>query len=184
MRAARTSSGLPTAAPDDESGLAGGQPRIVIDKNVSLRQLGPLMQHPLLRIRFRAQDQPGAFLNIVQAISEFLGRESPPIPREHWSISYARVQVATGQIALGHLTIRLHDVTQDRRRWNSGKIERMAREVSARAAQLATVEGKADLSRNPANSQDPVVRVDFVSLEPPHQPARPAHSGRTPEATT
>jgi len=152
--------------------LFGGQPRIVLDKNVSLRQLGPLTQHPLLRIRYRTQDRPGAFLNIVQAIGEFLRKESPPILREHWSISFARLQVATGQIALGHLTIRLHDNTQDRQRWNSGKTELMAREVSARAALLATVGEQARPLRNPDNSQNPVVRVDFVSKDPPHKPAR------------
>jgi len=166
-------------APDGEPKLSGGQPHIVIDKNVSLRQLGPLMQHPLLRIRYRAQDRPGAFLNIVQAIGEFLDKESPPILREQWSISFARLQVATGQIALGHLTIRLHDVTQDRRRWNSGKTEQMAREVSARAALLATVGGQAGLPRNPDSNQDPVVRVDFVSKDPPNKPTRPARSKRT-----
>lgn len=152
---------------------------MVIDKNVSLRQLGPLTQHPLLRIRYRAQDRPGAFLNIMRAIGEFLDKESPPIPREHWSISFARLQVATGQIALGHLTIRLHDVTQDRRRWNSGKTEQMAREVSTGAALLATVGRQADLPRNPDSAQDPVVRVDFVSKDPSHQPIRPARGERT-----
>ena len=62
----------PAAAPDGEIEPAAGQPRVVINKNVSLRQLGPLTQHPLLRIRVRAQDQPGAFLNIMEAIGKFL----------------------------------------------------------------------------------------------------------------
>jgi hypothetical protein len=169
----------PTVEPDGETLLSGGQPRIVIDKNVSLRQLGPLTQHPLLRIRYRTQDRPGAFLNIVQAIDEFLRKESPPILREHWSISFARLQVATGQIALGHLTVRLHDVTQDRRRWNSGKTEQMAREVSARAALLATVGEQAGPPGNPDSNQNPVVHVDFISKDPPHQPTRPARGKRT-----
>jgi hypothetical protein len=169
----------PTVEPDGETGMSGGQPRIVIDKNVSLRQLGPLTQHPLLRIRYRTQDRPGAFLNIVQAIDEFLRKESPPILREYWSISFARLQVATGQVALGHLTIRLHDVTQDRRRWNSGKTEQMAREVSARAALLATVGEQAGPPRNPDSNQNPVVHVDFISKDPPHQPTRPSRGKRT-----
>jgi hypothetical protein len=174
MQAAPTGRTLPpTAAPSGETELSGGQPRIVIDKNVSLQQLGPLTQHPLLRIRFRAQDRPGAFLNIVQAIGEFLARESPSIPREQWSISYARLQVATGQVGLGHLTIRLHDTTQDRRRWNSGKVEQMAQEVSARAALLATSGETIGTAGNPDKNQDPVVRVDFVSKEQPHQATRP-----------
>jgi hypothetical protein len=165
----------PTVTSDGETGLSGGQPRIVINKNVSLRQLGPLTQHPLLRIRYRTQDRPGAFLNIVQAIDEFLRKESPPILREHWSISFARLQVATGQIALGHLTIRLHDVTQDQRHWNSGKTEQMAREVSARAALLATIGGQASPQNNPDRNQNPVVHVDFISKDPPgpRQPNSP-----------
>lgn len=179
MQAAPTGRRRPPTVVPDETRLSGGQPRIVIDKNVSLRQLGPLTQHPLLRIRYRAQDRPGAFLNIVQAIGEFLDNESPPIPREHWSISFARLQVATGQVALGHLTIRLHDATQDRRRWNSGKLEQMAREVSARAVLLATVGGQAGPPRSPDSNQDPVVRVDFISKDPSHQPIRPARGERT-----
>jgi hypothetical protein len=169
----------PAVAPDGKTELSGGQPRLMIDKNVSLQQLGPLTQHPLLRIRFRAQDRPGAFLNIVQAIGEFLDKESPPILRERWSISYARLQLATGQVALGHLTIRLHDVTQNRRRWNSGKTEQMAREVSARAALLATVAGRAGPAGSPYSNQDPIVRVDFVSKDPPSEPIRLARSEPT-----
>ena len=169
----------PDVPPEGKTEPHGGQPRTVIDKNVSLRQLGPLTQHPLLRIRFRAQDRPGAFLNIVQAIGEFLEKESPPISREHWSISFARLQVATGQIALGHLTIRLHDVTQDRQHWNSGKTEQMSREVSARAGVLATVGEQADPPRNQDSTRDPVVRVDFISKDPPHRATRPARRRRT-----
>ncbi len=194
----RQTAGMPTRRwparagrrpPDEETEPSSGQPRMVIDKNVSLKQLGPLTQHPLLRIRFRGPDRPGAFLNIVQAIGEFLEKESPPIARERWSVSYARLQVATGQIALGHLTIRLHDDTQDRQRWNSDKVKQMAREVTARAALLAalerqpgprrTFERQPGLPRNPDSNQDPVVRVDFVSKDSPHKPTRPAPGKRT-----
>jgi len=58
----------PATRPEGKSEPPDGQPFMVIDKNVSLSQLGPLTQHPLLRIRFRWQDQPGAFLNVVPAI--------------------------------------------------------------------------------------------------------------------
>ena len=169
----------PTVAPDRGTELSGGQPRMVIDENVSLRQLGPLTHHPLLRIRYRTQDRPGAFLNIVQAIGDFLEEDSPPIPREQWTISYARLQVATGQIALGHLTIRLHDATQDRQRWNSDKIQQMAREVSARAGLLTTVEGQAGLPKSPDSDHDPVVRIEFVSKDSAARADPPAPGERT-----
>jgi hypothetical protein len=168
-----TCSRPPAAAPDGEIEPAAGQPRVVINKNVSLRQLGPLTQHPLLRIRVRAQDQPGAFLNVMEAIGEFLEKESPPITRENWSISYARVQVSTGQVADGHLIVRLHDTTQDRRRWNSSKTDQMAREVSANAALLAATRGKVGPARNPDSSQGPVIRVNFIRKDPPDEPTRP-----------
>jgi hypothetical protein len=59
----------------------------------------------------------------------------------------------------------------------------MAREVSARAGLLATVGEQADPPRNPDGTQDPVVRVDFVSKDPPHQPTRSARGKRRAPGT-
>jgi hypothetical protein len=162
------------ARPDEEAEPSWGQPHMVLDKNVSIRQLGPLTQHPLLRIHFRWQDQPGAFLNVVNAVSDFLAEESSLILPKDWSISYARIQVATGRVALGHLTIRLHDAAQDRKRWNSAKTEQMAREVSTRAGLYATRPRHSGGRENyPGSGQNPVIRVDFISKDPPRH-ARPA----------
>ncbi|MBV9792743.1 MAG: hypothetical protein JO016_02285 [Actinobacteria bacterium] len=169
-----------TVAPAGDYGTATGQPRVVINNEASLRELGPLTQHPMLRIRYRTPDQPGTFLNIVQATREFLEHESPEISREQWSISYARVQVVTGQIALGHLTIRLHGGTQDRERWNSGKLDQMAREVSDGAARLAAAGQKTSPSGSVRGNRDPVVSVEFVSEDPPISPV----SGEQPSAET
>lgn len=123
----------------------------------------------MLRVRYRAQDQPGTFVNIVQAIGEFLAGEQIRIDRKEWSVSYARVQVVTGQVALGHLTIRLHDVSQSREQWAPDRIEQMARDVSARAGQLLAEGGKSD----PSTNQDPVVSVEFVSKDRPPSPSEP-----------
>ena len=176
--AARKPQGQAAAAgPGEGTEPAWGQPRVLINKNVSIRELGPLTEHPLLRIRFRWQDQPGAFLNVVNAVSDFLEAESPPVFPANWSISYARLQVATGRVALGHLTIRLHDTAQDRKRWNSTKTEQMGREVSARAGRYATSRPQSAFRGTyPDSGQNPVMRVDFISKDPPDKPTRPARS--------
>ena len=69
--------GRPAVGPVDsrgqDDGPGWGRPQIVVDKAVTLAQLGPLVQYPLLRVRFRWQDRAGALANVL---SSKIGRAS------------------------------------------------------------------------------------------------------------
>jgi hypothetical protein len=126
-----------------------------------------MMQYPLLRVRYHWQDRPGAFLNVFDSISEALSKESPPIQLENCSISYARLQVASGRIAVGHLTIRIHAPAQEEKDWNPIRTEQMGRKVSALAAlKAASVRDSGFQEDNLAPLENPVIRIDLISKMP------------------
>jgi hypothetical protein len=172
--------GPPAALPDGQAGrFAGpdgrpslGQPHILIDEETSLRKLGPTPQYPLLRVRYRWRDMPGAFLNVLSSVSDVLASQSPPIRAEN--VSYARLQVATGQVALGYLTMRIH--AQDRRKadWNSVRTEQVGRTAGSLAARKAVTALDSGL---PADSIDnPVIRLDLISKDLPRSRSRTGRS--------
>jgi hypothetical protein len=164
----------PAASPVDsrgqDDGPEWGRPQIVVDEPVSLAQLGPLVQYPLLRVRFRWQDRPGAVANVLGSISDALSKENPPIGPENWSVSYARAHVESGRTALGYLTVRIYDpdpshVGED---WTTKKIERVAWRVSAALAGLGAVaaEGDVVLASDRRELEGPVIRLDLISQSP------------------
>ena len=147
----------------DSETPAWGQPRTVVDAEVSRDDLGPMMQHPLVRIRYRWQDRPGAFLNVLSSVSEALSSESPPIELNNCSISYARLEVASGSLALGHLTVRVKTPAQEERDWNPMKKERMGRMIGALAALRAESAGASGLREDILGRlEDPVIRIDLI----------------------
>ncbi len=125
--------------------------------------MGPLVQYPLLRVRFRWQDRPGVLANILSSIEDALSMERPPIDAENWSVSYARAQVASGHTALGHLTIRIHDQRHTGKHWNT-TTERVARRVSGALSALgaAAAGGDVVLASDRRELEGPVVRVDMT----------------------
>jgi hypothetical protein len=84
------------------------QPGMVVNGRVSRRELGQFEKCPLLHIRFRWQERPGAFLDILNSIDAVLGSDPPAIHRPRRSVSYARLYIAAGRTADGDLTIRIH----------------------------------------------------------------------------
>ena len=150
-----------------------GRPQIVVDESVSPGRLGPLVQYPLLRVRYRWQDRPGALANVIRSINNALGKEDPPISPANWSVSYARAHVASGHTALGYLTIRIHDPVHAGQDWTTTKIERVARRVGSALAGLGAVaaEGDVVLASDRRELEGPVIRLDMISRSVP--PASP-----------
>jgi hypothetical protein len=125
--------------------------------------------HSMLRVRFDWQDRPGAALNVLKSIGTTLREARPAIHGRNWSVSYARLQVLTGQVATGRLTIRLHIPSQDIEGWTADHMEETARNIELLAATTAAKQAAQAAGKTPDGStdtlsipEDPVVRIDRI----------------------
>ena len=169
------------------NGPAWGRLRVPIDQQLSRNELGDATRNPcpMLRVRFRWQDQPGALLNMIRSLNEVLTEERPSLQRDDWSVSYASLQVLTGQVAGGWLTIRVHRPAEQISGWDLGKMETMGRKIEALAAAWAAGRERPRSSgAGPGQLEDPVVSIDRIKISPRH-PAdltalRTAESAKVP----
>lgn len=137
--------------------------RVLLDKQLNRNELGGESDYPLLRVHFRWQDQPGAFLNVLNSISEELRLELPSLQRQDWSVSYARLQVLTGQVALGQLTIRLHIPPGEIKGWDPARMADMGRKIEMRAADEAAAGRSPGTPGEDLDKQeDPVISIDRI----------------------
>lgn len=132
--------------------------QVLLDKQLSRTQLGPVTEYPLLRIRFHWQDRPGALLNVLDSISHALRDELPSLQQHDWSVSYARLQVLTGQVAYGRLTIRMHIPANEISGWNDGRMKEMGRRIEA----LAGTEAAGSLKDDFDTPEDPVINITRI----------------------
>jgi hypothetical protein len=132
-------------AADLESELRGKpgltEVQVLLDK-LSWAELGHATGYPLLRARFRWQDRPRAFLDVLDSIEGGLSREPASLKPNDWSISYAQAQVLTGQVATGHLTIRMH-LPAEKVNWSEATMKEMgiAAAEEARKAAVDSTDG-------------------------------------------
>jgi hypothetical protein len=137
--------------------------QVLLDEKLSRVQLGPVARYPMLRIRFRWQDQPQAFLNLLDSLNKVLKEELKSITQLGWSISYARLQVPTGQVAHGSLAVRLHTPAEAIGYWDPPRMEEIGRKIETAAALKAESEQAALSSANDRpKPDDPVVNVDRI----------------------
>lgn len=139
--------------------------RVPIYKQLCREDLEPAANHAfaMLRVRFRWQDRPGATLNVLNSTNRALIEQLPAIRKRHWSVSYARIQVLTGQIAEGRLTIRMHIPPQLLKDWNADKMEKMGRRIELLAAADAAKATAAGSSADGADKpEEPVVVIDRI----------------------
>jgi hypothetical protein len=140
----------------------GPKLRALVNEELSREQLGLVTEYPLLRVHFHWQDRPGALLNVLNSLSEILADGLPSIGKDHWSISYARTQVAAGRAALARLTIRIHIAPGKLDSWgpNFEEIERKVRTLAA----LKSVAGRGASSSGDelGTPDDPVISVDLI----------------------
>ena len=116
--------------------------QVLLDKQLSWAELGHATGYPMLRAGFRWQDRPRAFLNVLNSIKEGLSTELTSLQPNDWSISYAQAQVETGQVATGHLTIRMH-LPAEKVNWSEDTMKEMgvAAAEEARKAALDSPDG-------------------------------------------
>jgi hypothetical protein len=158
---------------DLEENAARSRLQILINEPVSRTQLGPMTQSPLVRIRFRWHDRPGALCDVLGSIKASLANESPAIDARNSSISYARLLVARGRISLGYLNIRTHSSIQQEQGWNQVKREQLGRKIAIAAA-LAAANRRDSNSpeENPDDLEKPVIRIDLISKDVPPESGR------------
>jgi len=159
--------GEPGAAPDSAAALEAtlrGQPgcdtmRVPLSRQLSRDDMEPAEEYafPMLQVYFRWQDRPGAAANVLQSISATLN-EAPAVGGKDWSVSYARLQVQTGQLATARLTIRMHTQPRDIEGWTADQMEEMARNIEFLAANAAA-EHTAGARITP---EEPVVRINRI----------------------
>ena len=144
---------------------------VLLSRRLSREDMEPVVEHayPMLRVHFGWQDRPGATRNVLESIGTTLREALPAIHGKDWSVSYARLQVLTGQVATGRLTIRMHIPPQDIADWTADHMEETARNIeflaaSAAAKQAAQAAGKTpDASADALNTpEEPVVRIDRI----------------------
>jgi hypothetical protein len=139
--------------------------RVPIYKRLSREDLEPAANHayPMLRVRFRWQDRPGATLNVLNSTNRALIEQMPSIRKKDWSVSYARIQVLTGQVAEGRLTIRLHIPAQLIKDWNADKMEKMGRRIEFLAAADAAKSAASGPAAEGADKpEEPLVVIDRI----------------------
>jgi hypothetical protein len=145
--------------------------RVLLSRQLSRADMEPIGEHayPMLRVHFRWQDRPGATLNVLTAIGTTLREALPVIGDEDWSVSYARLQVLTGQEAIARLTIRLHVPPQVVEGWTPDDMEETARKIEYMAADAAAKQAAEAAGRAPDGTagalntpEEPVVRIDRI----------------------
>jgi len=142
--------------------------RVLLSRRLSHEDMEPVVErpYPMLHVYFRWQDRPGATLNVLESISATLKEALPAIGGKDWSVSYARLQVLTGQVAIARLTIRMHIQPQDIEGWTAERMEEMARNIeflAASAAAQQAAEAVPDGSAHTLNTpEEPVVRIDRI----------------------
>ncbi len=152
-----------TLEADLQQDRALAKARVLLDKQLNRNELGGESDYPLLRVHFRWQDRPGAFLNVLNSISEELRVELPSLQRQDWSVSYARLQVLTGQVALGQLTIRLHIPPGKVKGWDPARMADMGRKIEMRAAgEAAAGRSPGSPGEDPDKQEDPVISIDRI----------------------
>ncbi len=171
------------ALPDDlHMNPAWAKLRVPVNQPLSRAELGGARRYPLLRVRFRWQDRPGALLNMIRSINEVLTEELPSLHGQDWSISYASLQVLTGQVAGGWLTIRMHMPAEKISDWDLSRMEEMGRKIETLATARAAGRRPGSSGTDPGRLEDPVVSIDRIKkIGPGHRtgvpgpwPAEPA----------
>ncbi len=141
--------------------------QVKVCKQLSREDLEPAVDHsfPMLRVRFRWQDRPGAILSVLESISKALREALPVIPVQDWSISYARVQVLTGQVAVGRLTIRMHIPPDQVADWSTATMAEMARKIEIMAADEARRSAELGSARGAQpRPEEPVIGIDRIKI--------------------
>lgn len=136
--------------------------QVVLDKRLSKQELGPEIDDPMLRANFHLQDRPGAFLTVIDSISDVL-RKDLRLEHQAWSISYARLEVLTGQVATGQLTIRADVPAEKLKGWSPDPMGDIERRRETLAAEEVPSQVIADSPDAIGMAENPVISISRMT---------------------
>lgn len=158
-------------APDSQlqADLGGDQAlakvRVLMNEWRSRAQLGDVEQQPLLRVYFRAQDRPGALLDVLRSLGKTLQEDLPSLPRTKWHVWHARIRV-NGRSAETRLTIRVDADARSLDQWTPitcSDIERKIRTLAARDAAAAAQVVNRPFGYESDAPEDPVISIGLIA---------------------
>ena len=148
-----------------EKACARARLQVLVDEWQSKAELGAVGPDPLLRVRIRSQDRPGALLHVLRSLDKTLGDELQLTPEgPQINVWHSLNQVLQGNVAQSRLTIRLPAQRDQLQLWDDAKfkaIERAVRQAAAReaAAACSSADAFSDGLGAPA---DPVITVSLI----------------------
>jgi hypothetical protein len=143
--------------------------RILVDRRTSRLGLDSPSDRgdPLLAVRFRWPDRPGAFMNMLDIIARVLSEELPAVKQKDWSVSFARLRVLTGQVALGRLTIHMRVPPESIADWTPGKMATIRKKIEDHAEIEGVRQEVFATSRyDMDNAEATIIAIDRVEREP------------------
>lgn len=157
---------------------APGQPTIYLDKWLSRDDLGTAPPKPVLSVRIRTPDRPGATLDVLESLRDaFTERMPGAITMHDWNVWYARIGVPDGNLAHVQLTIILpadasHPVGKPIENWAAAELVEIERRTLTLAAQkfAAARPASQSPSAGPDAPGETVIRVEL--LRAPDEPDR------------
>ncbi len=132
--------------------------QVLLDKRLSKYELGPETDDPMLRAHFHWQDRPGAFLTVIDSISDVLHQQLG-LKQQAWSISYARLEVLTGEVATGQLTIRIDIPVEKLEGWSPATMEEIDRGRETFAADEVASQAAAGSPDGLGPAENPVIHI-------------------------
>jgi hypothetical protein len=138
--------------------------RVLMNEWRSRAQLGHVGEEPLLRVYFRAQDRPGALLDVLRSLGKTLQEDLPSLPRTQWHVWHARIRVS-GRAAETRLTIRVGADARSLDKWTPitcSDIERKIRTLAARDAAAAAEVVNSPYGYESDAPEDPVIAVGLI----------------------
>jgi hypothetical protein len=138
--------------------------RVLTNGWLSRQQLGRAADQPLLHVHFRAQDRPGALLDVLDSLGKAL-KDEPQLSLgpDEWQVWHAQTQIAAGH-AVARLTVRL-SADHGKIDWLSGtseEIERKVRTLARRKAAAAAVSVDGAFGGELDTPEDPVISISPI----------------------
>lgn len=159
-----------------ELSKAGTNVAIPVDQWQSCGKLGHASRYPLLRVRLRNQDRPGAIVDLLHSLGAHLRRGFPSMSGQigTW---YAQSEITSGHAAFTRISAPLPINYDSARNWPEAKVqelrkilEQIENDVRHETIRIAAARSPVDtFAAEPDLADEPVISVNFI--EAPGEPA-------------